>query len=120
MLKRIFFMLLSLVLIVLIVYFIEPPLSWENASIFQILVFFVPLLLFFTTLINLFLNYTPGSFALGLGFMFIIVLWAVNLFNFATFLITFLITLFLFISARQSLTKYKKIHTLSKFRRLKL
>ena len=68
-----------------IVYFIAPPKSWVEASYFQILIFFIPLLLFMTYFINIFLNYLPRSFSIALGLFLIIVLQAVRQLNYITF-----------------------------------
>ncbi|MBI2021414.1 hypothetical protein HYS93_00855 [Candidatus Daviesbacteria bacterium] len=90
--KRLLEFLLSLVTFSAIIYFIEPPKSWTQASIFQILIFFIPLLLLFTLLLNLVLNHLARSFSLALGLEVVIVLWAVDYFNIVSLLLTGLIT----------------------------
>jgi hypothetical protein len=65
-----------------VIYFVEPPKSWTQASNFQILIFFIPLLLTFTFFINIFLNFLPWSFIVGLGLMMLVVLWAIGTFTY--------------------------------------
>lgn len=67
-----------------VIYLIEPPRSWGQASTFQILILFIPLLFFFTFFINLFLDYLPRSFALGLGLLMVAALKALDKFNILT------------------------------------
>lgn len=68
-----------------VVYFVTPPKSWVEASYFQILVFFIPLLLVLTFLINIFLNYLPRSFSIALGLFLIVSLQAARQLNYITF-----------------------------------
>lgn len=81
MFKNLLGVLLSTGILYLVLNYIEPPKSWQEASVFQILIFFLPLLSFFTFLINLFLKYIPRSFIGGLGLMFLVVLQSVDQIN---------------------------------------
>ena len=72
-----------IILLVLTAIFIEPPQAWQSAATWQILIVFVPILLFFTFVVDLFLKYLPRSFIIGLGLMFILVLQAINLLTLA-------------------------------------
>lgn len=58
--------------------FIEPPKTWVQASIWQILAFFVPLLASVTLLTNIIVNYLPWSFLIGLGIMLVVVFYTLN------------------------------------------
>jgi hypothetical protein len=62
----------------IVVFFIEPPKSWPEATLFQILAFFVPLTLALTFMINLVLKYFPHSFMASLGVLMLLVLYAIN------------------------------------------
>lgn len=54
--------------------YIQPPNSWPEASANQILIFYIPLLLTITLLINIFINQILKSFVAGLGIIFMITL----------------------------------------------
>lgn len=62
----------------LVVYYVEPPKSWPEATPWQILAFFLPLTLGLAFIINLFLNYFPHSFIASLGLQMLLVLYAIN------------------------------------------
>ena len=98
-----------------VIFFIQPPKSWPDASTFQILIFFIPLLMFFTFTINFFIKYPPKSFALALGVMVIFVLKALGQINLATVFITLAITFLLASSFKRSLTRVPKIPKLKHF-----
>lgn len=72
--KRFLLLLISTAILGYVIYFIEPPKTWKDASIFQILAFFIPLLFSFTFLINLLLNNLSKSFIFSLGLMILVVL----------------------------------------------
>lgn len=93
-LKKVLPVILPLLFLFAVVNFVTPPESWENASLFQIFVFFIPLLVFYTFFINLFLKYLPHSFLIALGALLLTVFWAVNQLNIITLGIT-LLALFL-------------------------
>lgn len=83
-LKRIILFVLSAAILAYVIIFTPSPSSWTQASYFQILSFFLPLLASLTFLTNIFLNLLPRSFAIGLGGMTLVVLESVNKLNFIT------------------------------------
>lgn len=83
-LRKISLIIISLAILAWVLYFVEPPKSWPQASYFQILAFFLPLVAFFTFVANLFLNYLPRSFVVGLGLMMVVVLKAIDQLNAVT------------------------------------
>lgn len=91
--RRILLFLLSLSILVCVMYFIQPPKSWLEASLFQILAFFIPLLFTLTFLLNLFLRYLPYSFISSLGGVVLIALYSTNLFNLFSVPLTLALTL---------------------------
>lgn len=72
---------ISLSLFASVVYLLEPPKSWPEASLLQILGFFIPLLLTLTFFFQFFFNYFPRSFMAGLGGMMLLTLQAANQLN---------------------------------------
>lgn len=102
----------------LVLILITPPLSWDQASVFQILIFFLPLLFLFTFFINIFLNFFPRSFIISLGVIVILVLQAINILNILTFILVTSITGFTVWKYQPSyLTIPTRIPRLSRFRR---
>lgn len=103
-----------------VIYFTQPPTSWTEASTWQILSFFIPLLCFLTFFINLFIKYLPKSFILGLGSMFLIVLKSIDSLNIFLGLIIVILT---FIALRfynsPSLTRETRIPKLKHLERRK-
>lgn len=80
----------------LVVYSVTPPDSWSQASIFQILSFFVPLLFFLTFFINLFLKYIPYSFIISCGLTILLSLLSIGFLNpLSSILILLIIVLFI-------------------------
>lgn len=79
-----------------IIIYAEPPKSWQEASIFQILAFFLPLLFITTLLIDIFLKYVPHSFIFALGLILGLAFYAVNQLNFLTGILVLLITILSF------------------------
>jgi len=91
--KKLLFFGLFLSLFVLVVLYLEPPKSWQNASLFQIMAFFLPLLLAITVLIDILVHYLPHSFIFALGIILGLAFYAVNQLNILTGLLVLLITL---------------------------
>lgn len=75
-----------------VVYFVEPPASWPEATAWQILAFFLPLTLAITFIINLVFNYFPHSFISALGLLMLIVMYAINQLTFISGGIVILLT----------------------------
>ncbi len=76
---------------------IEPPQSWPQASTFQILIFFLPLLATTTFSINLLLHNILRSFVMSLGILFALVLLAIKQLTPLTTAITFFVTGIIFV-----------------------
>ncbi|MBI2593652.1 hypothetical protein HYW44_03345 [Candidatus Daviesbacteria bacterium] len=93
-LRRILFLVVFALLFTLVIIYLEPPKSWNEASVFQIMAFFLPLLLAVTTFTNFFIRYLPHSFILSLGIILGLSFYAVNQLNYLTGVLVFLITLF--------------------------
>lgn len=104
-----------------VIYFVEPPHSWPEASAFQILAFFIPLLLLITFLVDFFFNYLPHAFIAGLGIVMLFVFQAINQLTFITGGIILIVTILcikLFPRVRLPrfrLTRGTKIPTLHSF-----
>ncbi len=117
-LRRLLLLILFALIFFGVIFFIEPPKSWIEASSFQILILFIPLLGFLTFLINLFLNFLARSFALALGVFIIIATQALNQLNILTvILIASAIGLLLWLIPKSRLTKIPKIPKLSRLQR---
>ncbi len=86
---------IPLFIIIFIIYYTKPPDSWEKASTFQILILFIPLLFTFSFFANLFINYLPRSFIIGLGAIVILGLQAAGSLNFLTGTLVILLTILL-------------------------
>lgn len=54
-------------LFILVLFYVEAPESWASASTFQIVAFFLPLLIGLTAIIDILLHYYPHSFIISLG-----------------------------------------------------
>ncbi len=65
----------------LIVYQTEPPKSFETASYFQIIAFFLPLFLFLFFLLNLFIQFIIRSFIISLGIILLLIIKTLDIFN---------------------------------------
>jgi hypothetical protein len=83
-LKKVFILIMAGVIFFYIIYFSEAPSSWIEASIFQILSFFISLLILTTFLADIFLDYLPRSFLIGLGVVILFLLQALGKLNFLT------------------------------------
>lgn len=79
---------------VMVIFYVEAPKSWDEASVLQILGFFVPLLLALMVLLDFFIHYLPHSFILSLGLILGLAFYAVNELNYLTLLLIILITSF--------------------------
>ena len=123
--KKTFLVLASLLIFLYVIFFIEPPKSWQLASYFQILVFFIPILMFFTFLADILIDYLPKSFLIGLLLMLFGVFYSSGILNIFTGIVLFV---FLIMSLKyfpdkglhffgRSLTRFTKMPKLSRFRR---
>ena len=106
-----------------VIYFVTPPTSWMQASILQILLFFIPLLLFLTFFINLLLKYLPFSFIISCATIMTLVFYSINMLNWLSgilILLTMTLILRLFPKLRYPrfrLTKQDKIPRLTHVRK---
>ena len=66
------------IILILVVWQVEPPKSLTSASLIQIIVFFLPFWLFLTFLINLFLKFLLRSLIISLGLTILLSLEALN------------------------------------------
>lgn len=82
--QKILLTFVPLIVLSLVIYYLPSPKSWPEATSVQILAFFVPLLLFFTFLSNILFSYLPHAFIIGLGLMFLVVLYTAGQFNIFT------------------------------------
>jgi len=90
---KLLFFFLFLSIFTLVVLFLEPPQSWQSASIIQIMAFFLPLIFGLTVLIDILVHYLPHSFIFSLGLILTLAFYAVNQLNILSFLLVLLITL---------------------------
>ena len=81
-------------LFMLVIFYIEPPRTWQEASVFQMLAFFVPILLALTAVIDILMHYFPHSFIISLGVIMFLAFYAVNQLNILTGVLVVLITAF--------------------------
>ncbi len=72
----------------LVIFFVPYPESITQASIFQLLAFFVPLFLGVTFSANLFFKSYPSSVSISLGVSILLLLLSLNSLNLATAIIT--------------------------------
>lgn len=101
-LKRLVLILLFGAIFAGVIYFVPAPSSWAQASVVQILAFFIPLLLFLTFLANLYARNILKSFSLALGFMVLIVLKSIDSLNPVTFTLVAVATILLATSFRST------------------
>lgn len=91
--KRLMIFASCLGVFLLVVFYIPAPASWQEASVFQIMAFFLPLLLGFTILFDFLVHYSPHSFILSLGLILALAFYAVNQLSILSGLLVILITL---------------------------
>lgn len=77
-----------------VIFFIEPPKSWPEASLFQMTAFFIPFLFAVTILLDFFMKYLPHSFILSLGLILLLAFYFVNQLNYLTAILVILIVTF--------------------------
>lgn len=79
----------------LVIYLVEPPKSITEAEVLQLILFFIPLFLLTSFALNLLLKFLLRSFIVGLGFMILLILKALDSLNLVTFSLTVLATILL-------------------------
>jgi hypothetical protein len=82
--RKLLFFIACLGIFTLVVIFLEPPESWEEASVWQIMAFFLPLLLGATAVIDILVHYFPHSFIIALGGILLLAFYAVSQLNLLT------------------------------------
>lgn len=116
--KKIFPVLLSLLILGIVVWQAEPPKSLQAASPFQVGIFFLPFLLLLTFLIKLFFKNLLESLSIGIGGTILLLLQGTNNLNFLSLVIIILITTFLVkILKKPSQSYQSKIPRLSRLSR---
>lgn len=114
--KKILPILISGGILFYLIYFTKPPDSWNQASTLQILGFFLPLLILVTFIVNLFFNYLPRSFIIGLAVMILVVLKLIDILNLLTAPAVILITIVSFYFFKKpKFTRVTKIPKLKHF-----
>lgn len=109
---------ISFLILFYLFYFTAPPPSWNEASTLQILGFFLPLVTFVTFTVNLFVNYLPRSFIIGLGVIILVVLKSIEILNFLTAPTIILVTILSFYFLKKpKFTRITKIPKLKHFSR---
>lgn len=86
--KKFLLTILSLAIFFYVINYLPYPTSWQEATTFQILAFFLPLLFFATFLLNFLIYSLARSFALGLGILVLLVLYSQNQLTIISFLLT--------------------------------
>ncbi len=104
--KKILAILISTAFLGYTFYFTEPPTGWQDASVLQILEVFLPILALLTLVADLFLDYLPRSFIIGLGLMLLLAFQAAGKLSFITATILVLLTILL----SRTFPKLKVLH----------
>lgn len=104
------------VIFILVILNITPPQTFTTATIFQILLFFIPLLFFLTSALNLVFNFYLKSFVVSLGIILLLVLKALDFINILTIGITILAIVLLIKSFKKPIFKIYKLPKLPKLR----
>lgn len=74
---------------------VEPPKSFETATLFQMGTFFVPLFFTFTFLFNLYFKFLPHSLAVSLGLIILLAFQILDSLNLVSFALTLLVVILL-------------------------
>lgn len=105
----------------LVIWQVQPPRSLATASIFQLLVFFLPFFLFLAFLINLYFQFILRSLLISLGITLLLILKSLNSLNIITVIIIVLAIILIFKSFKKPQkgfyqTKIPKLSRLQKQR----
>lgn len=107
-------------ILALVIWQVEPPSSLTKASIIQLILFFVPLLLFLVSAWNLLCQFYLRSFILSLGTMLLITLKALDALTIISFFLTILATILIASSLKKPKNYYQpKIPKLSPLKKQK-
>lgn len=99
----------------LVIWYINPPKSITSASILQFILFFIPLVLLLTSLVNLCSKFFLQSLVVSLGLTILLILIALDSLNLASFILTSASVILI----AKSLRKPKKINYPFKIPKLK-
>ena len=94
--KKLVLFFIFLGLFVLVIVYVQPPESWEKASVFQIVAFFLPILLALTSFVDILVHYPPHSFILSLGAILLLAFFGAGQLNYLTGTLVILVTAFCF------------------------
>lgn len=83
-------------LFILVILYVEPPESWQSASVFQIVAFFLPIVLALTAFLDILVHYIPHSFILSLGAILLLAFFGAGQLNYLTGILVILVTAFCF------------------------
>lgn len=120
---KILFPLFFLGIFIYVIFNVEYPQTITQATLFQLMVFFVPLFLALTFSLNLFFKNFISSGAISSGIIVLLLLKALDSLNIVSAILTILAS-FLLVSyfqkaKKKSLTNYSKIPKLTSLRRKK-
>lgn len=111
--KKLLPVLLFGIILGLVILNITPPDSLTSASPWQIIIFFLPLFLFLTFLINILFGFLLRSLIISLGILLLLVLKSLDSLNLVSVLITLIAVGLLIKSLRNSSSSQSKIPNLS-------
>ncbi|OGE30958.1 hypothetical protein A2631_04735 [Candidatus Daviesbacteria bacterium RIFCSPHIGHO2_01_FULL_44_29] len=113
-LKNFLLVVISLISFLLVIWRVPAPNSWTEASIWQIVIFMIPLLALIFSLIYLILKKFTVCFLISLGVLLTLVLKIIDQLSWLTGILTWMIfTLLLVYFFKQRLTSDKRIPKLS-------
>lgn len=91
-LYKVILLLVCASLFILVLFYVEAPVSWGSATTFQIVVFFLPLLIGLTAIIDILMHYYPHSFIISLGAIVALAFFGVGQLNILTCSLVILVT----------------------------
>lgn len=102
----------SAVILGLVLFYIEPPQSFNESSIFKFVLFFIPFFTLITFSTNLYFRFLPKSILIALTVVVILICKLLNFLNSITILIILSITLLLIIFIKKSKNRQSDINNL--------
>ncbi len=100
-LKSLLSPLACLIILGLVVYYVEPPVSLIQAYWWQLLVFFTPLFFFFLTALNIYFKFIWHSLIFTIALIFAIILYLLSSLNFMIGALLVIATLLIYRSVSQ-------------------
>lgn len=110
--RKIFPILIFGIILAVVFWKVEPPKSFTQVSPFQLIIFFIPLLLFLVFLTNLLFKSLLRSVTVGICLLIIIILQTLGALNWIIFIVLFLGTLLLVKFIKKPEIKRKKTRKL--------